>query len=63
MYGHEFMVCEEFVPVHPWDEFEQRWFDSIRNAMKVIKDGKRHVDSRSNQEARGAKKKSRRKKG
>lgn len=42
MFGTEWMIEEEFEPVHPWTEFESRWFDSIREAMKKVEDGKKN---------------------
>lgn len=63
MFGTEWIVEEEFNPVDPWTEFESRWFESIREAMRKVKDGKRNVDSGSYQKARSPKKRARRKEG
>lgn len=49
MFGTEWMIEEEFEPVAPWTEFEARWFQSIKEAMKKVEDGKRKLDSRSDQ--------------
>lgn len=52
MYGTDWMIEEEFEPIEPWTEFEAEWFESIRSAMKEVENGKRNVDSRSNQETK-----------
>lgn len=56
MFGTEWMIEEEFVSIEPWTEFEARWFDSIREAMRKVEDGKRQLDSGSNQKTRSLKK-------
>jgi hypothetical protein len=45
MFGEDFYLCEEFEPVEPWSSFEKKWFDTIRNALEEIKNGKRNFDS------------------
>lgn len=62
MFGTEWMIEEEFEPVEPWTSFESRWFETIREAMRKVEDGKRQLDSRSNKEARSPKKRVRREK-
>lgn len=47
------MICEEFVPAFPWDEFERKWLiENVKNAEKEIEDGKRKLDCRGNQKTR-----------
>lgn len=60
MFGTEWMIEEEFEPVEPWTQFEARWFQSIREAMQKVKDGK-ELDSRGDKEAWSPKKRTRRK--
>ena len=55
-FGTIIEIDEEVVPNEPWDELEQNFFNSIRLAMRKVEDGKRNVDCRSNQEARGTQK-------
>lgn len=59
MFGTEWMIEEEFEPVTPWTEFEARWFQSIKDAMKKVKDGK-ELDSRSDKKTWKSKKRARR---
>lgn len=49
--------------VQPDVEWDERLFDSIKTALRSIKDVKRNVDSRSNKKAWQSKKKLRSKKG
>jgi hypothetical protein len=49
----EFVLCEEFVPAFPWDEFERKWLiENVKKAEKDLEDGKRKLDCWSNQKAR-----------
>lgn len=50
MFGTEWTIQEEFEPIEPWNEFESRWFESIREAMKKIEDGKRDKESNKSRE-------------
>lgn len=44
MFGTECIIEEEFEPTEPWTAFESRWFESIREAMRKIKDEKTILD-------------------
>jgi len=60
MFGTEWMIEEEFEPIEPWTSFEAKWFESIREAMKKVEDGKKQLDSGGDKKAWKSKKRARR---
>ena len=50
-FGNVLTLNEDVEPNEPWDELEANFFSCIRRSMRAIENGKRHVDSRGNQEA------------
>lgn len=46
----ELMTCEELVLIEPWLSFEERWFRLSRQKIEELRNEKRNVDRRRNQE-------------
>ena len=49
-FGSEIILTEDVEPNEPWLEWDARFFDSIRFALRSIEDGKRKLDSERNKE-------------
>jgi len=63
MLYEELLTCEELVLIEPWASFEERWFKLSRQKLEELKNEKRHVDRRRNQETGRFEKNSRSKEG
>ncbi len=39
---HDFILCEEFVPAFPWDEFERKWLiENVKKAEKELENDRK----------------------